>query len=499
MTLEMGCIFGYIILQIAIGAYLVTRTKTETDYFLAGRSLGVMLATFSIFATWFGAEACIGSAGAIFESGLAAGRADPFGYTICLLLMGAFIASRLWKMQLTTIIDLYRIRYSSQVEKAAVLIFVPSSLIWAAAQIRAFGQVLTTAGGTELETGMAIAAGVVILYTCVGGLMADVVTDLVQGIALIVGLVVIFAVLIVQAGGLPAAIASVNPERLRLWNPESGTPWQTLDAWLVPICGSLFAQELISRVLASRSPGVARSSTLLASFLYLSIGLIPVCIGLIGPALIPQMDDPEQLLPTLAKTYLNPVFYILFSGALVSAILSTVDSTLLTASSLFSHNLVYPLFGITDEKRKLRIARGGVVLSGVIALLFALHSNGIYELVEAASALGGSGVVVITLFALFTKFGGKEAAMATLIAGVFMQWFGESWLEVDAPFLLAIVTCVCVYCAVALGAPFLRGARISASSPSAFTSASGVNMRSESALIEAAALSPSSTAREDQT
>ncbi|MCU0645920.1 MAG: sodium:solute symporter, partial [bacterium] len=73
-------------LQLLLGAFVAKRIRTEDDFLLAGRNLGYSLAIFSIFATWFGAESCIGTAGAVYADGLAGVTADPFGYTICLLL-----------------------------------------------------------------------------------------------------------------------------------------------------------------------------------------------------------------------------------------------------------------------------------------------------------------------------------------------------------------------------------------------------------------------------
>src|SRR5690606_7884348 len=130
----------YIVAQLLVGAWVARRIRTEDDYLVAGRRLGYPLAIFTIFATWFGAETCIGAAGAIYSDGLAGGSADPFGYAVCLLLMGAVFAVPLWKRRLTTLADLFRQRFSIGVERLAVLLMVPTSLLWAAAQIRAFGQ-----------------------------------------------------------------------------------------------------------------------------------------------------------------------------------------------------------------------------------------------------------------------------------------------------------------------------------------------------------------------
>ena len=98
----------YVFAQLIVG-FLVSRyIRSEDDYLVAGRSLGYGLAIFTIFATWFGAETCIGAAGTIYEEGLSGGSADPFGYGLCLVLMGLVFAAPLWRRKLTTFGDLFR-------------------------------------------------------------------------------------------------------------------------------------------------------------------------------------------------------------------------------------------------------------------------------------------------------------------------------------------------------------------------------------------------------
>ncbi|MCX8108457.1 MAG: sodium:solute symporter, partial [Verrucomicrobiae bacterium] len=177
-------VLGYVVLQVVIGLIVSRGIKTEDDYLLAGRRIGVGLATFSFFATWFGAETCIGSAGAVYERGLAGCSADPFGYGLCLLLMGAVFAVPLWRRGLTTLADLFRQRYSSGVERLAVLMMVPTSVLWAAAQVRAFGQVLGASSNLGHVEAVTLAAAVAILYTGLGGMRADILPDFVQGVAL---------------------------------------------------------------------------------------------------------------------------------------------------------------------------------------------------------------------------------------------------------------------------------------------------------------------------
>jgi SSS family transporter len=447
----------YILLQLLLG-YVVSRSiKTEDDYLLAGRRLGYGLATFSIFATWFGAESCIGTAGAAYESGLAGVTADPFGYGICLLLMGLLFAIPLWRMKLTTIADFFRLRFSVSAERLTALLMVPASLLWAAAQIRAFGQVLSASSDLTVTISVTVAAAVVITYTVIGGMMADAVTDIVQGIVLVLGLVILLPSVIGELGGVSAAISSIDPARLTFIPSEvDSTPivsFHLLEAWAIPICGSIIAQELVARVLSSRSPQVAQRSSLMASALYVMLGLVPLFIGLVGVHVVPGLEHPEQILPLLAQQHLSTLLYVIFAGALVSAILSTVDSALLAASSLLSHNVLIPLRPGMQERHKVRLERWGVALMGIVAYLLALYAEGVYDLVKDASSFGSAGIFVVFILGLFTKFGGGRSAVSTLTVGALVWLIGHYVLDFDFSYLLALAASLVAYVSVALFEP----------------------------------------------
>ena len=446
----------YVAVQLGIGFWVSRRIRTEDDYLVAGRSLGYSLVIFTTFATWFGAETVVGAAGRIYSEGLSGGSGDPFGYALCIVFMGLFFAVRIWKLKLTTIADFFRDRFSRTTERLIVLLMVPTSLFWAAAQIRAFGQVLSVASGHGLELTLGAAAGVVIVYTMFGGMLADAWTDLVQGIALIIGLLVLFVA--VMANGGAEAFAALEPERFRLVAPDQD--WlDVFEAWAIPVCGSLFAAELVTRMMAARSPEVARHSALAAGSLYVLVGLIPVALGLIGPTLVPGLENPEQLLPTLASRYLGPVFYTVFAGALVSAILSTVDSALLVSSAMVSHNLVVPMLPRITETGKVRIARTGVALFGVLAWILASEAESVYGLVQEASAFGSSGIFVVMLVGLFTTVGSGWSAVSSLVAGVAAYVLGAHVAEIDHPFAVSLVSAAMGF-GIGLVAETLRARRL---------------------------------------
>ena len=444
---------AYLVVQFAVGMLVSRRIASESDYLLAGRSLGLGLAAFSIFATWFGAETVVGAAGSIYSDGLSGGSADPFGYGLCLIVLGIFIAAPLWRRKYTTFGDLFRERYSPGVERLAVLLMVPTSVLWAAAQIRAFGQVVSAVSDLEVSIAITLAASFVVIYTVAGGLLADVYTDFVQSIGIVVGLVVLLVVVGNAHGGVAELIASIDTERFALFSTSNATPLEIVEAWAVPVCGSLLAVEMLSRIMGCKTAVTARNATLVGAAIYIAVGLIPVILGLAGPTLAPGLEEPEQLVALLAEQHLSTFLYVLFAGALISAILSTVDSCLLAASSLVAHNLIVPLKPALTDRQRILTARIGVAAFGLLAYAIALYAEGIYELVATASAFGSAGIFVVGLFGLFGRIGGAASAYAALVAGMVVWAAGEYWLGWSTPYIVAVAAALTAYVLAATLAP----------------------------------------------
>ena len=445
MTLALFFVLLYLILQLGIGVWVSRRIRTETDYLIAGRNLGYTLATFSIFATWFGAETVVGSAGSAYRSGVSLGSAEPFGYGLCLILMGLIFAVPLWRRRMTTLADLFRERYSITTERVAALILIPSSVLWAAAQVRAFGQIISTASaGWNVQFAIGLAALFTIAYTMFGGLLVDAITDVVQGVIVILGLGALFAFVVIETGGIAEFAASVEASQAIGLLPQ--TPMSRLEIaeeWAIPVLGSVVATELVGRIIATRTPGVARNSSLYAGMLYLVIGLIPLLIGLSAAAHL-QLADAEQVVPVMARELMPTIAYAAFVGAIISAILSTVDSTLLTASGILSHNLIVPMARVSRESTRVLLARLGVLVFGIVAYSLALTAEGVYALVEQASAFGSSGALVVICFGLFTSFGKSWAALCTLLTGT-IAYLVFTMLEANTPFLFSLASAFACY------------------------------------------------------
>ena len=439
---------AYVLVQFAVGIWVSRRMASEADYILAGRRLGTALITFSVFATYFGAEAIVASGGAVYDKGLAGALVDPFGYAAAIVIVGVFFARALWLRGLTTFADLFRQRYSPGVERLVVIVLLPGSIIWAAAQVRAFGQVLSANSSLGLASAITIAAVLVAAYSVVGGLLADAVTDVVQGIAVMAGLLILGVMVAIHMGGPTTVLAQVEPERLKLLDGEGGA-LGTIEHLAIPVCGTIVAVELISRFLGARTAHVAAAGTVIGGAVYLCVGMIPVFLGLAGAKLGAEVADAEQVVPRLAEIHLPGALHIVFVGAVVSAILSAVHAALHAPASQISHNIIVRLLPQLPDRGRLWAVRLTVMALSVVAFLIAITSEGIHELVETASAFGSAGVFVTALFALFSRFGGPRSAYVSIVAGMVVWAAGKYALGLAAPYLLGLSAALVGYVAVA--------------------------------------------------
>ena len=439
----------YVLLQLLIGVWVSRQITSQEDFIVAGRSLGLGLATLTIFSTWFGAESIVGAAGAVYEHGLGASGPDPFGYSVALILMGLFFAKALWNGGFLTLGDLFRREFGPGVERLGVLLILPGPVIWGGAQIRAFGKVVSAVTTLDVNMAITLAAIAVIGYTMLGGLYASALTDFIQGIVMILGLGLLLVCILWTVE--PQQL-QVEPERLQLFNVGSGTTLEAFESWAVPIFSTFVAVELISRILATKDAKIAQNASILGGSLYLLIGLIPVTMGLLAPKVLSTpLQDPEQVVPALAEQFLifpdfifPNIIYIMLMGAIISAILSTVDSVLLSGASIMSNNFLVHAFKIKDDELQMKCTRISVVILGVIAYLCGLFADRIKELVEIAASFGSAGLVPVVIFGLFSKFGGARSASAALIVGL-TGWFCGLIFELTARYSLSIIISTLAY------------------------------------------------------
>jgi solute:Na+ symporter, SSS family len=429
----------YLAATILIGIWASSRVKTAGDFMLAGRSLPLFLSAAALFATWFGAETVFGASSEFLSGGLYAVIEDPFGAALCLLLFGLFFARKLYNMKLLTLGDFFRVRFGKRAELVASIFLAPPYVGYIAAQLVAMGLILNVVTGLEVWQGVVISAVVVTIYTYVGGMWAVSITDFIQGIVIIVGLVVLSVTLAVQAGGVATVLQAVPKGTFDFLPPPEVKPILAyIAAWSVLGLGSLPSQDVFQRAMSSKSDNVAVYACYLGAILYLVFAMLPLFISLCARHLFPDQlgGDSQLLLPRMVLNHTNMAVQILFFGSLLSAIMSTTSSAILAPAAIVSENIIKPLLqDRLSDRRLLFLTRASVLAFSTVGCLMATMRSNIYELVSESSILSLVSLFVPLTMGLYWKKANSAGAIASMVLG-FTGWIVFEFWDVGIPGLI---------------------------------------------------------------
>lgn len=424
----------YMAITVLIGWWAGRRVKTAADFAVAGKQLPLFMAACALFATWFGSETVMGASSRFVDEGVPGIIEDPFGAALCLVLAGLLVARPLYKLNLLTFSDFYRVRFNKTTEVVSALFMVPSYFSWIAAQLVALAIILQTVSGLDRGWGVVICTSLVLFYTFVGGLWAVAVTDFIQTIVIMAGLLVLAFILVQQAGGFTALVEAVpadKPDFFRFFpkgNSISIIEW--VAAWMTIGLGSIPQQDVFQRVMGARTERISVQACYIAAFMYLTVALVPLLISYSGSILHPDLaaGDKQELIPTMVLKYHGLGVQILFFGALMSAILSTASGAMLAPATVIGENLVKKLYRkeLTD-RQLLRVMRWSLVGVAVLTGGMAIWRNDIYELVSESSAFSLVSLFVPLFAGLYWKKANNTGAIASMVVG-FGVWLLALWV-----------------------------------------------------------------------
>jgi len=363
----------YLAIMLVIGVYTSKQAKSTADFIVSGRRMPIWICSFTLMATWFGGGTMMGASGAAYEGGLLAVIADPFGAAMVMFLSGFFFVRLFRRLKLLTFIEFFEGRYGRTAGTVAAIGSISSSIGWTGGLLVAFGFVFQSLTGVPIEIGITGGAIVVFIYTVAGGMWAVALTDFVQMVIIAIGLVLLLTVVLIDVGGWGVISAQLPEHTFRMIPLEHTVePWLNyMRAWMIIGLADLTSQSLIQRAMSAKTEQVAQNSFYLASFGYLTLGMIPVMLGIIASVTIPGLADTESVIPTLAIKHLHPVAIAVFVGALLAAIMSSADSALLAAASVFSTNIL-PLFKPkASDRLRLLVTRIAIPVFGIVALVIA--------------------------------------------------------------------------------------------------------------------------------
>lgn len=434
------CVIIYMICTVAVGVYASSRVKSSKDFMVAGRSLPLYMTFACVFATWFGAETVLSVSAKFAHKGLGFVSGDPFGASLCLVLVAFFFARTFYRLELLTIGDYYHLRYGKFVEVITSLGIASSYLGWTSAQLSALGLVINVLfPQISLNAAILIGACIVTVYTLFGGMWSVALTDVVQTAAIVIGLIIVAILLGNLAGGYDVVIAAAHKEgKLTMFPHLTAAAWMTfIGEFITMSLGSIPQQDVFQRVTSAKDERTALIGTLGGGLFYFGFAFVPMFIAfsatVIDPAYIAhfQAEDArevQKILPTLIL-HKTPIWcQVLFFGAVLSAILSTASGTLLAPASVLTENVLQPFTAHFNDRTMLWLLRLVLVAVAVVATSISVNSQStMYEMVESGYKVTLVVAFVPLICGIYWTRATTQGAVFSILLSV-PVWIGAEYL-----------------------------------------------------------------------
>lgn len=386
---------------------------------VAGRTIGVLVGCFTMTATWVGGGYINATAEKVFSKGLIWCQA-PFGYALSLFFGGIFFAKKFRQMEYITMLDPFQMKFGA---KMGGFIFIPcvlGELMWCASILSALGSALSVILGISMELGVIVSTITAVAYTLVGGLFAVAYVDIIQLCTVAIGLCISVPFAFHsehRLGGLSDIISKNFTRNIfrndgvnyidgnhtfsDLWigtlkNYQVGS---YLDVYALLICGGIPWQAYFQRVLSVREVRHARILSFVAAFGCFIMAIPSVLIGAVattadwaGAGYTDRLPIPDSqakfVLPMTLQYMTPPGITFVGLGAVTAAVMSSADSSILGASSMFVRNVYQIIFRPQASQRELGYCmKVTVVCAGCIAIALALAIPSIYGLFKLCSDL----------------------------------------------------------------------------------------------------------------
>jgi len=430
VTIALWASIVYMIVSISIGVWASRRIKDLVDYIIAGRRLGFWLTFGTILATWFCTGVVIGGASMAYLFGLRGVIMDPIGSGLCIVLFGVFFAHILRKLRYVTISDFFRVRYGEAMELLSVFVQIIAYMGWTAVLIITFGDIFHVYTGIPWELGLVIGTMVTIVYTTLGGMWSVTLTDFIQMILFIAGTILAVPFVIQAVGGWEVIASRIPLDRYSIL-PGSGFEYlgyiglfgmmYYVSAWLVQGIGSLSCQDLVQRALSAKDAKTSRYASIAAGVGYWTLGIIPALIGIWASIVLPDLENPDYVIPMVAVKFLPLPVFVLFSVGIIAALMSSADSAMLIPPSMIAWNLLPRIKPGLSEKTRLIISRILVPVIAFISLAIALWAKMIYYLMNFSWLLILMVQGIPFILGIYWKKANRSAALAAVVVN-FAVW-----------------------------------------------------------------------------
>ena len=423
-------IAAYLLVLVGIGFWASRDSKDISGYYVGHKRLPAWVIAFSANTTGESAWLLLGLTGMGYLVGIHAFWV-VLGEVMGVAVAWAFVAKPFKeatdKYDAITVPDYLEARFGDTrhvIRIISMIIIVTMVTAYTSAQLTASGKAFSAFLGTSYPTGVLIGAAVILFYTTVGGFKAVAYSDVLQGVLMFTGLLVLPIVGIAAAGGwvpLMDQLRSLDPALLEPMGSFGFSVAGVLSALSFAGIGLAFlgAPQLLTRFISAKDTRAISDGGLIAVVCIIVFDVGAVLTGMAGRALFPGLADPETIFATMSAELFPAVFTGILLVLVLAAIMSTVDSVLILASSAVVRDVVQKtLESKASERRLTTYGKLTTVIIGIIALMFAFGEvRALFWFVLFAWSGLGAAFTPVVLAALFWKGATRQGAIAGMVVG----------------------------------------------------------------------------------
>lgn len=432
-------VVAYMIFMLWIGWYSSTKVKNNTDFMVAGRRLGPLMMAGTLAATEIGGGSSLG----VVQNGMsgfglsASWYIATMGFAFIILM---FVAPKFRLSEVKTVPEYFRRRYGQTCGFITSIIMLLPLIGLTAGQIIASAVICSTMLGISYKTAVIIISVVVVAYSIMGGLWSVTMTDNVQVFLIIAGMIIAIPFALNFAGGWDAVVANIPEGTLKLFDGP-GKSYGIIDIIsLTVMYVATFAvgQEAVSRYYAARDPKAAAVGSWWAAVINFVYAFIPTILGIIMLALINMGKfsasdfanvGARYALPVLAMEVMPPIICGFLFAGIISATMSSADSDLLGAGSIFAND-IYKQFIRKDAESKevMHVTQISIFIVGVASMFIALYNTqSIVSILMFSFTLRAAGSLFPYIIGMYWEGASKAGTIASLIAGTVMVVYLEQF------------------------------------------------------------------------
>jgi len=430
----------YLLVMLFIGWWSSKRITSNTDFMVAGRRLGPFLMAGTLAATEIGGGSSLG----VVQQGMQNHGISSAWYIITMgfaFVILTFLAPKFRAATVKTVPEYFRRRYGKSAGLITAIIMLLPLIGLTAGQFIASSVILSTMLGISYKTAVIIVAVVVTIYSIMGGLWSVTLTDFVQVFLIIVGMIIAVPFAMNLAGGWGNVVANVPAETFDMFKGYS--PMAVVSLTVMYTATFTVGQEAVSRYYAARDGKAAKQGSIMAAILNFVYAFIPAVLGIITLALINMgkfnAEDfadvgARYALPVLAMEAMPAIICGLLFAGIISATMSSSDSDLLGAGSIFANDIYRAVLKPdASSEEVMKVTKIVMAIVGVASMFIALfNTSSIVNLLMFCFTLRAAGAFFPYVLGHYWTGASLAGTIASLISGsivvVYLEKFSGSVL-----------------------------------------------------------------------